>query len=384
MAEFMKPRGRGEGKPRKARTTAPLTLGVEPLCSRGNLRDLRGKDPVAVVVSLEERNRPARADLSDLLALTAEDMAAVNTLILSRMQSPVALIPQLAGHLIAAGGKRLRPMLTVASARLCGYQGARHHRLAAAVEFIHTATLLHDDVVDESDLRRGLATANAVWGNKPSVLVGDFLFARAFELMVADGSLRVLDILSRASAVITEGEVMQLVTANDVATSEGAYLEVIKSKTAALFAAACRIGAVIADRPRAEEEALDEYGRNLGIVYQLVDDALDYSADQAKLGKTVGDDFKEGKITLPTILAYLRGDEEERAFWRRALEELHQEPGDLERAIQLMRRHGALEDTILRARHYGAMARDALGVFAEGREKRALVDVVDFCIERGH
>jgi octaprenyl-diphosphate synthase len=339
---------------------------------------------VAVVVSLEERNRTARADLNDLLALTAQDMAAVNALILARMQSPVELIPQLAGHLIAAGGKRLRPMLTVASARLCGYEGTRHHRLAAAVEFIHTATLLHDDVVDESDLRRGLATANAVWGNKPSVLVGDFLFARAFELMVADGSLRVLDILSRASAIITEGEVMQLVTANDVATSEGAYLEVIKSKTAALFAAACRIGAVIAERPRAEEEALDEYGRNLGIVYQLIDDALDYAADQAKLGKTVGDDFREGKITLPTILAYLRGEEEERAFWRRTLEELRQEPQDLDRAIQLMRRHGALEDTISRARHYGAMARDALGVFPDGREKRALTDVVDFCIERGH
>jgi octaprenyl-diphosphate synthase len=339
---------------------------------------------VAVVVSLEERNRTARADLNDLLALTAQDMAAVNALILARMQSPVELIPQLAGHLIAAGGKRLRPMLTVASARLCGYDGTRHHRLAAAVEFIHTATLLHDDVVDESDLRRGLATANAVWGNKPSVLVGDFLFARAFELMVADGSLRVLDILSRASAIITEGEVMQLVTANDVATSEGAYLEVIKSKTAALFAAACRIGAVIAERPRAEEEALDEYGRNLGIVYQLIDDALDYAADQAKLGKTVGDDFREGKITLPTILAYLRGEEEERAFWRRTLEELRQEPQDLDRAIQLMRRHGALEDTISRARHYGAMARDALGVFPDGREKRALTDVVDFCIERGH
>ena len=339
---------------------------------------------MAVVVSLEERNRTARADLNDLLALTAQDMAAVNALILARMQSPVELIPQLAGHLIAAGGKRLRPMLTVASARLCGYEGTRHHRLAAAVEFIHTATLLHDDVVDESDLRRGLATANAVWGNKPSVLVGDFLFARAFELMVADGSLRVLDILSRASAIITEGEVMQLVTANDVATSEGAYLEVIKSKTAALFAAACRIGAVIAERPRAEEEALDEYGRNLGIVYQLIDDALDYAADQAKLGKTVGDDFREGKITLPTILAYLRGEEEERAFWRRTLEELRQEPQDLDRAIQLMRRHGALEDTISRARHYGAMARDALGVFPDGREKRALTDVVDFCIERGH
>jgi octaprenyl-diphosphate synthase len=339
---------------------------------------------VAVVVSLEERNRTARADLKDLLALTAQDMAAVNALILARMQSPVELIPQLAGHLIAAGGKRLRPMLTVASARLCGYEGVRHHRLAAAVEFIHTATLLHDDVVDESDLRRGLATANAVWGNKPSVLVGDFLFARAFELMVADGSLRVLDILSRASAIITEGEVMQLVTANDVATSEGAYLEVIKSKTAALFAAACRIGAVIAERPRAEEEALDEYGRNLGIVYQLIDDALDYAADQAKLGKTVGDDFREGKITLPTILAYLRGEEEERAFWRRTLEELRQEPSDFDRAIQLMRRHSALEDTISRARHYGAMARDALGVFPDGREKRALTDVVDFCIERGH
>lgn len=339
---------------------------------------------MAVVVSLEERGRSARANLDGLVALTGEDMAAVNALILQRMQSPVALIPQLAGHLIAAGGKRLRPMLTVASARLCGYQGTRHHRLATAVEFIHTATLLHDDVVDESGLRRGLATANALWGNKPSVLVGDFLFARAFELMVADGSLKVLGILSRASAVITEGEVMQLVTANDVATSEGAYLEVIGSKTAALFAAACRIGAVIVERPRAEEEALDDYGRNLGIVYQLVDDALDYAADQAKLGKTVGDDFREGKITLPTILAYLRGDEEERAFWRRTLEELRPEPEDFARAIALMRRHGALEDTILRARHYGAMARDALGVFPDGREKRALIDVVDFCIERGH
>ncbi len=339
---------------------------------------------MAVVVSLEERPRSARAGLEGLVALTAQDMAAVNALILARMQSPVGLIPQLAGHLIAAGGKRLRPMLTVGSARLCGYQGTRHHGLAAAVEFIHTATLLHDDVVDESDLRRGLATANALWGNKPSVLVGDFLFARAFELMVADGSLRVLDILSRASAVITEGEVMQLITANDVATSEGSYLEVIRSKTAALFAAACRIGAVIAERPRAEEEALEDYGGNLGIVYQLVDDALDYAADQAKLGKTVGDDFREGKITLPTILAFLRGDEEERAFWRRTLEELRQEPGDFERAVQLMRRHGALEDTISRARHYGAMARDALGIFADGREKRALIDVVDFCVERGH
>ena len=344
----------------------------------------RGEASLAQVVTLEERGRPARPGLDALFALVQRDMAQVNALILQRMQSPVQLIPQLAGHLIAAGGKRLRPMLTVAAARLCGYEGERHHRLAAAVEFIHTATLLHDDVVDESDLRRGLATANALWGNKASVLVGDFLFARAFELMVADGSLRVLEILSSASAVITEGEVMQLVTANDVATTEGAYLEVIGSKTAALFAAACRIGAVVAERGRSEEEALDEFGRNLGIAYQLVDDALDYAADQAKLGKTVGDDFREGKITLPTILAYLRGGEEERDFWRRTLEELDQQPEDLARGIGLMRRHGALEDTIARARHYGAMARDALGVFPDGREKRALIDTVDFCIERAH
>ena len=340
---------------------------------------------MAVVVSLEEeRGKARKPSLDQLVELVGEDLRQVNALILQRMQSPVALIPQLAGHLIAAGGKRLRPMLTLASARLCGYRGSRHHGLAAAVEFIHTATLLHDDVVDESDLRRGLATANAVWGNKASVLVGDFLFARAFQLMVADGSLSVLAILSNASAVIAEGEVLQLVTSNDVATSEDAYLEVIRSKTAALFAAACRVGAVVAERGRAEEEALEGYGLNLGIAFQLVDDVLDYSADQAKLGKTVGDDFREGKITLPVILAFLRGDEEERAFWRRTLEELAQREGDLDQAIHLMGRHGALDDALTRARHYGAVARDALGVFADGREKRALADVVDFCIERAY
>ena len=298
------------------------------------------------------------------------------------MQSPVPLIPQLAGHLIAAGGKRLRPMLTLASARLCGYRGGRHQALAACVEFIHTATLLHDDVVDESHLRRGLATANAVWGNKASVLVGDFLFSRAFQLMVDDGSLRVLEILSGASAVIAEGEVLQLITSNDTATSEQAYLDVIRCKTAALFAAACRIGAVVADRPRVEEEALDSYGLNLGIAFQLIDDVLDYSARQTELGKTVGDDFREGKLTLPVILAFRRGDESERGFWRRAMEELQQEEPDLDRAIQLLDRHGALRDTVARARHYGAIARDALGIFPETAEKRALIDVIDFCIER--
>ncbi|NJM93119.1 MAG: polyprenyl synthetase family protein, partial [Rhodospirillaceae bacterium] len=230
------------------------------------------------------------------------------------MQSPVALIPQLAGHIIAAGGKRLRPMLTLAAAQICGYQGLGHIRLATAVEFIHTATLLHDDVVDESDLRRGETSANVLWGNKASVLVGDFLFSRAFQLMVADGSLRILEILCGASAKIAEGEVLQLMTSNDTATTEQAYLEVIKGKTAILFSAACEVGAVLADRPKREQESLASFGLNLGIAFQLIDDALDYSAKQEALGKKIGDDFREGKITLPVILAFLRGEETEREF----------------------------------------------------------------------
>ena len=265
---------------------------------------------------------------------------------------------------------------------MCGYDGNRHQALAACVEFIHTATLLHDDVVDESDLRRGLASANAVFGNKASVLVGDFLFSRAFQLMVEDGSLDVLRILSHASAVIAEGEVLQLATSNDTGTSEQAYLDVIRSKTAELFAAACQIGAVVADRPAAEEDALFAYGLNLGIAFQLVDDVLDYSALQARLGKTVGDDFREGKITLPVILAYRRGSDEERVFWNRTLEEMEQDEGDLDKAIGLMNQHGALRDTVERARHYGAIARDALGLFPEGEEKAALLDVIDFVIDR--
>ena len=340
---------------------------------------------VAVVINLEEgREKPRKPSLEPLTQLVGEDLKAVNQLIVDRMHSPVALIPQLAGHIVAAGGKRLRPMLTLAASRMCGYQGERHRALAACVEFIHTATLLHDDVVDESDLRRGLATANAVWGNKASVLVGDFLFARAFQLMVADGSLRVLDILSTASATIAEGEVLQLVTSNDTETSEQSYLEVIRCKTAALFAAACRIGAVVADRPRVEEEALDSFGLNLGIAFQLVDDVLDYSARQSELGKTIGDDFREGKITLPVVLAYRRGDAEERAFWRRVLEEVEQTEDDLRRALGMLERHGALRDTVARAGHYGAIARDALGIFPDGPAKRALVEIVDFCIERAY
>ncbi|MDD9876870.1 MAG: polyprenyl synthetase family protein [Magnetovibrio sp.] len=338
---------------------------------------------MGVVVSLDgDRKKPS---LDALTSLVEDDLKAVNEMIVQRMHSPVEMIPQLASHLIAAGGKRLRPMLTLASAKMCGYQGGRRHvALAACVEFIHTATLLHDDVVDESDLRRGLASANAVFGNKASVLVGDFLFSRSFELMVEDGSLEVLGILSHASSVIAEGEVLQLITTNDTETGETAYLDVIRAKTAQLFAAACRIGAVVAARPRVEEEALETYGMNLGITFQLIDDVLDYSAEQAELGKTVGDDFSEGKITLPVILAFRRGDEEERRFWRRTLEKLEQEDGDLERAIELMVRHEALADTVERARHYGAIARDSLGIFADGPVKGAFDDLIDFCIERAH
>ncbi len=338
---------------------------------------------MGVVVNLQE-SADRKGDLGQLATLTADDLRDVNDLIVRAMDSPVALIPQLAGHIVAAGGKRLRPMLTLASARMCGYEGNRHKGLSACVEFIHTATLLHDDVVDESALRRGLASANAVWGNQASVLVGDFLFSRAFELMVADGSLTILDVLSHASKVIAEGEVMQLTTSNDTSTGETAYLEVIRAKTAQLFSAACRIGAVVADRPKIEEDALETFGMNLGIAFQLIDDVLDFSAKQAKLGKTVGDDFREGKITLPIILAFRRGGDEERVFWRRTLEDLDQNDGDLDRAIGLLEKHGALEDTVERARHYGAIARDAMGIFDDGPHKRALVDVIDFCIERAY
>ena len=338
---------------------------------------------MGIVVNLESgKNQSPSLDL--MVNLTNKDLLNVNELIVRCMNSPVNLIPQIAGHIVAAGGKRIRPMMTLTAARLCGYRGKRHIALAACVEFIHTATLLHDDVVDESDLRRGLASANVVWGNQASVLVGDFLFSRAFELMVDDGSLDVLRVLSSASSVIAEGEVQQLTTSNNTETGETAYMEVIRSKTAQLFSAACRIGALVADRPKVEEDALETYGMNLGITFQLIDDTLDYSAKQATLGKSIGDDFRDGKITLPVILAFRRGDDKERTFWKRTLENLEQTETDLAYAIQLMAKHGALEDAIKRAHHYGAIARDAMGIFDDGPEKKALIDAIDFCIDRAY
>ena len=330
-----------------------------------------------------EKEQTVKPSLDVLHGLVKSDLTAVNRLIVEKMQSPVALIPQLAGHIIAAGGKRLRPMLTLAAARLCGYgDGERHCALAACVEFIHTATLLHDDVVDESLLRRGQESANAVWGNQASVLVGDFLFSRSFELMVEDGSLEVLRILSNASAVIAEGEVLQLVTTNDTGTGEEDYLEVIRCKTATLFAAAAEIGAVVAERPEAEQKSLADYGMNLGIAFQLIDDLLDYSALQAQLGKTVGDDFREGKMSLPVVLAFARANDEEREFWTRTIARMEQEEGDLDHAITLLQKHGVLDETAARARDYAARAKQALAVFPEGEIRAAMMEAVDFAVDR--
>ncbi|USI71390.1 polyprenyl synthetase family protein [Sphingomonas morindae] len=337
----------------------------------------------ATVHPLPGQNRPDPS-LDPLVALVAADMNLVNRVILDRMKSEVPLIPELAGHLIAGGGKRMRPMLTLASAALLGYQGTRHHKLAATVEFIHTATLLHDDVVDGSGMRRGRRTANVIWGNPATVLVGDFLFSRSFELMVEDGSLRVLRILSNASAVISEGEVAQLTAQRRIETDEQRYLHIIDAKTAALFAAACRIAAVVAERDEADELALDAYGRNLGIAFQLVDDAIDYASDQAVMGKDAGDDFRDGKVTLPVILAYARGDESDRRFWKDAMEGHRTSDADLDHARKLLERTGAVQDTVARARHYGRRAVDALGRFPDGRAKAALVEAVAFAVARAY
>lgn len=338
---------------------------------------------MGVVIQLADAREP-RPSLEQLLKLVQDDMGDVNRIILDKARSDVDLIPELARHLIDSGGKRLRPMLTIASAKMCGYEGADHVRLAASVEFMHTATLLHDDVVDESDMRRGKKTARILWGNEASVLVGDFLLGQAFKMMVDVGVIEALRILSDAAAVIAEGEVMQLMASKNTETNEDEYLAVINAKTAALFSAAAEVGAVLAERPKAEQAALRSYGKNLGIAFQLVDDVLDYSGDQEKLGKSVGDDFREGKITLPVVLAYRRGNDSERSFWQRVLQDGEITDGDLERAISLVKHHGAIEDTIERARHYGSIAHDALAIFPETNYKAALLDAVAFCIARVH
>jgi octaprenyl-diphosphate synthase len=334
-----------------------------------------------VVVPFESHAAPS---LDPLVGLVRADMERVNATILTRTGSQVTMIPEVARHLIGSGGKRLRPMLTLAMAQVSDYDGDGHVKLAAAVEFMHTATLLHDDVVDDSEMRRGKLAARMLWGNEASVLVGDFLLGQAFKMMVEVGSLRALEILSSAAAVIAEGEVMQLAVAKNTATTEDEYVAVIRGKTAELFAAACEVGPVLAGQPKPEQAACRSFGMNLGIAFQLVDDALDYGGKSAKLGKNTGDDFREGKITLPVVLAFRRGSEHERGFWRKALEQGSIAEGDLEHAIGLMAKHRALEDTIARARHYGAIAKDALALFPDSDVKAALIEAVEFCIARAH
>lgn len=316
-------------------------------------------------------------------ALLAPEMAAVNALIRERMASEHApRIPEVTAHLVEAGGKRLRPMLTLAAARMLGYAGDHHIRLAATVEFIHTATLLHDDVVDESRQRRGRPTANLLWDNKSSVLVGDYLFARSFQLMVETGSLRVLDILANASATIAEGEVLQLSAAQDLRTDESVYLKVIRGKTAALFSAATEVGGVIAGAPEDQVRALFTYGDALGIAFQIVDDLLDYGGTSEVIGKNVGDDFRERKLTLPVIRAVARADAEERAFWSRVIEKGDQRDGDLEHALELMRRHGTLDSTRDEALSWANRAKDALAVLPAHEIRDILTDLADYVVAR--
>ncbi|MCE8512172.1 polyprenyl synthetase family protein [Ruegeria pomeroyi] len=318
-----------------------------------------------------------------LAATLSDEMAAVNTLIRTRMASDHApRIPEVTAHLVEAGGKRLRPMLTLAAARLCGYQGEDHVKLAATVEFIHTATLLHDDVVDESGQRRGRPTANLLWDNKSSVLVGDYLFARSFQLMVETGSLRVLDILANAAATIAEGEVLQMTAASDLRTDESIYLQVVRGKTAALFSAATEVGGVIAGVPEAQVKALFDYGDALGIAFQIADDLLDYQGDAKATGKNVGDDFRERKLTLPVIKAVAQATDEERAFWVRTIEKGKQTEGDLGEALALMEKYGTLEATRADARAWAAKARAALDVLPNHEIRAMLSDLADYVVAR--
>jgi len=336
---------------------------------------------VGVVVNIDDGKR-ASASIEGLIALTKEDMGRVNELILSKAGSDVTMIPEVANHLISSGGKRLRPMLTLAAAQMFGYEGDGHVKLATSVEFMHTATLLHDDVVDESDMRRGKRTARMIWGNQASVLVGDFLLGQAFRMMVDVGSLDALDILSTAASVIAEGEVLQLSVAKNLETTEDEYLAVIKAKTAALFSAAAEVGPVVANATKSDRAALRSYGTNLGLAFQLIDDALDYAGDSSSLGKNVGDDFREGKVTLPVILSFRRGSAEEREFWKSAIENAQTDDDQLEKALKLMKKHNSIADTIGRARHFGGIARDALAPLKDTPQKKALLDVIDFCISR--
>ncbi len=339
---------------------------------------------VVIPLTTGNADKPNKASVEPLVNLVRPDMERVNRLILSKCGSDIELIPEVARHLIDSGGKRLRPMLTLAAAAMCGYKGDHHVTLAASVEFMHTATLLHDDVVDESDLRRGKLAARMLWGNQASVLVGDFLLGQAFRMMVEAGSLQALDVLSNAATVIAEGEVLQLSTAKNLDTTQDEYMQVVKAKTAALFAAATEVGPILAGSGKAYTSAFRSYGNNLGLAFQLIDDALDYGGTAKALGKNVGDDFREGKVTLPVLLSFRRGHETERQFWREAIEQGQTDNNRLEEAMRLMHEHNALEDTLERARQYCELAQDALATFEDSPHKDALIEVLEYSLMRAN
>ncbi len=340
-----------------------------------------GANTLSVATKLNQ-TRNNQMSLQSLINLTQYDMERVNQFILSMAKSEVEMIPEISNHLISSGGKRLRPMITLASAHMFGYQNDGHIKLATAVEFMHTATLLHDDVIDESNLRRGKSTARMIWGNQASVLVGDFLLGQAFKMMVDVGSIEALSVLANAAAIIAEGEVMQLSAAKNIQTSASDYLKIINAKTAALFSAAAEVGPIIAGYKDKERSALREYGTLLGLAFQLIDDALDYGGAAKHLGKNIGDDFREGKITMPVILAYARSNTVEKAFWEQALENGNNNDEAFAHAQYLIEKYDSLSDTIEQARIYGTRATNALASMNKNLAYNALVETIDFCIAR--
>jgi octaprenyl-diphosphate synthase len=340
---------------------------------------------MAEIIKLNKPKEDFDHYINELSSLCKNDLNLINATILNRLDSNIPLIHEIASYLINSGGKRLRPLLTSCSYQLCKNEietSAQHIWLAAAVEFIHTATLLHDDVVDESKKRRGKLTSNEVWGNKTSVLVGDFLFSRAFQLMAKDGSLEVLKLLSNTSVAISEGEVLELTNDKDPTINEGIYFKVIEGKTASLFSAACQVGAMVTNTSHEKIEALKTFGINFGMSFQLIDDVMDYSSSFLHLGKNIGDDFKEGKVTLPIILAYLRSNTREKKFWKKTICSLDQEENDFQKAIDIINKYNCTQDTIKRAYHFANIAKDSLGIFDDTKFKRVLINLIDAALSR--
>ena len=337
------------------------------------------------VIKLYAKKNSFNNQVSELINICQGDLETINSIIIEKLGSNIPLIHEIASYLILSGGKRLRPLLTSCSFRLFEkntIENINHIGLAAAVEFIHAATLLHDDVIDESKKRRGNLSVNEVWGNKTSVLVGDFLFSRAFQLMAKYGNTAVLKLLSDTSVTISEGEMLELSNDKDPTINEDIYYDVINGKTASLFSAACQVGGISAQGSDRELEYLKSFGANFGMSFQLIDDAIDYSSSNIVLGKNIGDDFKEGKVTLPIILAYLRSNKAEKDFWKKTIVHLKQEKDDFHHAINIIKKYDCIADTIDRARHFANVAIDSLGSFKDNNYKIGLINLIQSSLNR--